>query len=170
MPTAPKLPPYHSVPPAQRSAALPHQAVLDHCGLTAADLDELRQYGDVLVPADGPAPRFRDADPDGEVLALALEQVGHRLTQVLRVLQETPGETPGQRLDALAAARPADFRTFRDLIVCSYLSTPAVWQLVGYDGRQQRLPEPGEAETYLAGGILDVVTARGPIYTATDPT
>jgi hypothetical protein len=140
-------------------------AVLEHCGFTDEDLDLLREYGDVLVPEDGKAPNFSQADPDGDVLALTLEQAGHRLAQILAILKDTPGAGPGERLDALETSQPGEFRYLRDILVCTYLSTPMIWDLVGYDGRKPHPPEPGEAEEYLAGGILDPVVARGPIYT-----
>jgi hypothetical protein len=136
--------------------------------LTPDDLDLLRAYGDVLVPQDGEAPRFSGADPDGAVLALAIEQVGHRLAAILAALAATPGDDPGQRLAAFETAQPDTFRYLRDILVCSYLSTPRVWELVGYNGRPPRPPRPGEAEEYLAGGILDPVVARGPFYTTAD--
>ncbi|MCL2482336.1 MAG: hypothetical protein FWF43_02735 [Propionibacteriaceae bacterium] len=166
--TAPVLPPYYEIPPAERTAALPQDVVMQRCGLTNDDLELLRDYGDVLLPENGRAPRFSDADPDGEVLGLALAQVGHRLAQLLAVLKTTPGADAAERLEALQAAQPDRFTELRDLLVCCYLSTPMIWEIVGYDGRKQHLPEPGEAESYLAGGLLDQVVARGPIYITPD--
>jgi len=145
--------------------AMPKDRVLELCGLDATDLDRLRAYGDVLLPANGDAPRFSDADPTGEVMVLTLEQVGHRFAQILEILADTPGATPAEQLQALESARPDKFTYLRDLLVCCYLSTPTIWQILGYDGRKERLPAEGEAEMYLAGGILDPVIAVGPIYT-----
>lgn len=131
---------------------------------TPEDLDRLRAYGDLLFPEDGAAPRFSSADADGEVLALAIEQVDHRLAAILAALEATPGDNPGERLRAFESADPVGFTYFRDVLACCYLSTQRVWEIIGYNGRKPRPPRPGEAEMYLVGGILDPVVTRGPIY------
>ncbi len=127
-------------------------------------LATLQEVGCILVRAENGIPGFAETDPDGETLAIALSHAGSRLRPVLDALATQPAENLKGRLEELAENEPSMFAELRDVLVCSYLSTPPMWRLLGYGGRVPRPPADGEAEEYLAGGVLEPVLARGPIY------
>lgn len=124
----------------------------------------LQRVGNLLVRPENGNPGFIDADPDGKILAVAVGHAGRALRPAVDALTLNDSRSLEERLNDLAREKPAMFAELRDVLVCSYLSTPAMWRLLGYGGRIPRPPAAGEAEGYLSGGILDAVIARGPIY------
>ena len=134
-------------------------------GITATQLRTLEQLAALITPAAGQFPSAAEADPDQEVLGLALSHFRRSLPQIRRYLS---GLEPGDDLPDLAtleARDPDGFRLVCDFLVARYLTCRRVWGLLGYPGRVQAPPAPDEAESYLRGDILKPVTLRGPIYT-----
>jgi hypothetical protein len=79
---------------------------------------------------------------------------------------------PGEPEAVLAQLRERDaegFTGFAFAVAGAYLINPRIRRELGYPGPAPvRNPAlPGEAESYLEDGILDVVIARGPIYRPT---
>lgn len=127
-------------------------------------LATLQQIGCLVIRPEDGIPGFAETDPDGKILAIALGHAGRHLRPILDALAAQSADGLEDRLRELTRHEPEMFAALRDVLVCSYLSTPAMWRLLGYGGRVPRPAAAGEAEGYLADGILDPVVARGPIY------
>jgi hypothetical protein len=86
----------------------------------------------------------------------------------VRSVLALPGE-PVQVLARLREQSPEQFTGFAFAVAGAYLINPRIRRELGYPGPAP-VPNPalpGEAESYLEDGILDVVIARGPIYRPT---
>jgi hypothetical protein len=132
--------------------------------LTPERAELLRACGSLVVPPEDGAPGFTEADADGQMLAAATVYAGQRLAQIAAAIESMPGSDLSERLNAFSREQPALFKHLREILVCCYLSTSKVWELVGYTGRKPRSPTPGEADEWLGSEILDPVRRRGPIY------
>lgn len=137
--------------------------MLAEADVTPDCLELLRTCGSLLAVPDGGAPGFTEADPDGQMLAAAIRHAGPRLAHIASAIESMPGSDVSERLNAFSREQPTLFGHLREILICCYLSTSQVQELVGYTGRRPRPPSPGEAGVWLGGGILDPVRRRGSI-------
>ncbi len=137
--------------------------------LTPERAELLRACGSLMMPAEDGAPGFTEVDADGQMLAAAAVYAGPRLAHIAAAIESMPGSGLSERLDAFRREQPALYNYLQEILICCYLSTSKVWELVGYTGRRPRPPAPGEAEEWLASGLLDPVRKRGPIYRSPAP-
>lgn len=140
--------------------------------MTARSLDgdmreTFRALADALLPADGPMPAASAADEDGGWLDRVLKVRPDLVPVLTRVLSAAAGRDPLSEVRRLKLEDPPGFLAFASACAGSYYLNPAIRRLIGYPGQEPSLPEPGEADSELGGGILDPVVARGPIYRPT---
>lgn len=67
-------------------------------------------------------------------------------------------------LRSLAKSQPGVFASLSNVLAGAYLMVPAVRSAVGYPGQGHNPAPPSQIGDELAGGILDPVVDRGPIY------
>ncbi|WP_408899733.1 hypothetical protein ACJ5H2_22765 (plasmid) [Nocardioides sp. R1-1] len=135
--------------------------------LPQVQIDALEELAEIITPATPGFPSCADADPDGEVLALALREFVRDIPRITRYLSQVAQLTAPERSDlsALEALDPDGFGIVCDLLVGRYLTCRPVWKLLGYPGRVPAQPAPDEAEFFLRDDLLLPVVERGPIYT-----
>jgi hypothetical protein len=132
--------------------------------LNASQQKRLNVFADVLIPGGAGLPSASEVDPDGNWMERTLK-VRPDLMDVLLACLAKDGE-PDIILDQLKNSDPEEFDKFAFAISGAYLMNTRVRILLGYPGAAT-LPNPilpGEAESYLDDGILDVVINRGNIY------
>ena len=136
--------------------------------LDARQRQTLRAAQDWFVtPVDGfPSPAR--ADPDERVLDLVLAEVEPLLTELADVLDAGNSADVGAWLQSLESDNPAGFDLVRLVCLGRYLSSPPVWDVLGYRGRRPAPIRPGEAEEYL-DGLLEQPRRRGKVYRPTPP-
>jgi hypothetical protein len=134
-------------------------------GLTEEQLGTLNRLATLITPATESFPSADEADPDREVLSVALGHFARSRLQILQYLDRVEDESRASTIESLEARDPRGFGVVCDLLVGRYLSCRPVWKVLGYPGRVRALPTKGEAEFFLRDGLLDPVVARGPIFT-----
>lgn len=129
--------------------------------------DRLRALADALIPGGEGLPAASEIDTTGKWIDRALT-ARPDLVQCVVELAAAPGE-PDAILDRLRKDDPEAFDRVTEAISGAYLLSPRVRRLLGYPGAAPKPKPPlrDEAELYLEDGILDGVTARGPIYRPT---
>jgi hypothetical protein len=140
--------------------------------VTATSLDgetreTFRALADVLLPAHGPMPAASTADADGGWLDRVLAARPDLMPVLMRVLSGAAGREPLSEVRRLKREDPAGFLALASACAGSYYLNPRIRGLIGYPGQEPSLPEPGEADAELSGGLLDHVVARGSIYRPT---
>jgi hypothetical protein len=123
-----------------------------------------KALADVLFPAEAAMPAASAADSDGAWLDRVLAVRPDLLPALTRVLAEAAGEDPRAEVRRLKRDDAQGFLALASACAGSYYLNPANRQLIGYPGQEPSLPEPGETDAELGGGILDPVVARGPVY------
>jgi hypothetical protein len=138
----------------------------DEVPVSETQLRTLNQLAEVITPTVGGFPSAEEADPQGDVLAMALAEFARDLPLITAYLDQLVGDAVDLTdLDRLEAANPQGFGAICDLLVGRYLTCRSVWKLLGYPGRVPAEPKQGETEFYLRDNLLDPVIARGPIFT-----
>jgi hypothetical protein len=127
----------------------------------------LRRLGDTLAPASDTMPSFSEADKSGRFLTRAFEALPHLGPLALEAADGLGEAKPQEYLHRLSTEQPETFSALHLILVGAYLINRRVWRRLGYPGRKPTPARADEAEFYLDGGLLDQVTARGPIYTPT---
>jgi hypothetical protein len=140
--------------------------------MTAMSLDgdmreTFRALADVLLPAHGQMPAASAADADGGWLDRVLAARPDLVPVLTRVLPGAAGRDPLSEVRRLKREDPAGFLAVASACAGSYYLNPGIRRLIGYPGQEPSLPEPGEADAELSGGLLNPVVARGPIYRPT---
>ena len=130
----------------------------------------LAPLADLLIPARAPMPVASDADARGEWLDLALRSRPDLVAHVREVLGRAAGREPGAELRRLQTEEPKSYVALATIVAGAYYMAPEVRALVGYPGQKPTLPADDQADRDIAGGVLDPVTARGPIYRPTPST
>ena len=126
-----------------------------------------KALADVLFPAEAGMPAASAADSDGTWLDRVLAVRPDLLPALTRVLTAAGGRDPGAEVQRLKREDAQGFLALASACAGSYYLNPATRRLIGYPGQEPSLPEPGETDAELGGGILDPVLARGPIYRPT---
>jgi hypothetical protein len=141
------------------------------------ELDEMVQrlaaFADALIPGGAGLPSASQAGVHVGLIERTLAARPDLEDIVLGVI-DSEGE-PAAELERLRVADPALFDNFTFAISGAYFLSHDVRRLLGYPGPapEPKPAAPDEAERFLAGGLLDPVIARGPIYRPTpdtDPT
>ena len=125
----------------------------------------LARLADVLIPAGEGFPSAHEAGVAGDgldqVLALRPE-----LAAGLKKILALAGDRPAAEVVAqLQASDPIGFGILAELIPGAYFLNPHVRSKLGYHGQSPRPIDPHA--DYLEEGLLEAVTARGPMYRAT---
>jgi hypothetical protein len=129
--------------------------------------ETFKALADVLFPADDAMPAASTADPNGAWLDRVLAVRADLLPALTRVLSGAAGHDPGAEVRRLRREDAPGFLALASACAGSYYLNPGNRRLIGYPGQEPSLPEPGESDAELGGGILDPVVARGPIYRPT---
>lgn len=129
--------------------------------------ETFKALADVLFPAEAAMPAASAADSDGAWLDRVLAVRPDLLPALTRVLSEAAGQDPSAEVRRLRREDAQGFLALASACTGSYYLNPGNKRLIGYPGQEPSLPEPGEADAELGGGILDPVVARGPIYRPT---
>ena len=132
--------------------------------LSSSERERLAVFADFVVAGGAGLPSASEAAVH-EVWIDREFAVRPDLAQTVMGVLKRPG-TPTEVVGALRDKEPALFNAFAFAIAGAYLINPRVRELLGFPGP---LPEknpafPDEAETFLEGGLLDPVIARGPIW------
>jgi hypothetical protein len=127
----------------------------------------LAELADCLISGGAGLPSASDVDTHGPWIDRVLDarpDLAPVVQQVL-ALDGPPQET----LDGLRERDPEVFGHFAYTVAGAYLTNPRIRKLLGYPaaGPAKNPAFEDEADSYLEDGILDVVTARGPIYRPT---
>ena len=136
--------------------------------LTPEQTETVRAMCDWFVPPTVDAfPNWQVADPDESVLVLALEQLAPHREQLTAALDACADADAAKYLERVRVDDPPLFTLLFVLCMGRYLACRPVWQVMGYPGQRPTPVRPGEAEEYLADGLLDQPIARGKVFRAT---
>jgi hypothetical protein len=137
--------------------------------LTGEQRVRLAALADVLIPGGHGLPSASQCDVQGKWVDRAVVARPDLVDVVCRVI-ELPGDPAGV-INRLQEQEAATFEQFALVVSGAYLMSARVRRLLGYPGPapQQKPALPDEAEVYLEDGILDPVTARGPILRVSTP-
>lgn len=139
---------------------------------TANPLDDRRRQtlaalADELVPAALGMPAASEVD-------VHLEGINHVLAArpdlgppLARLLEDLAGQEPAAALARLNEEDPEAIGVLGTAVTGAYYIDPRVRALLGYHGQPNKPPQPGESDEYLAGGLLDPVRERGPVFRPT---
>jgi hypothetical protein len=136
--------------------------------LTGAEIATLRAIADALIPASGRGPAAT-TEPDFDTcLGRAVDARADAFDAITAILARLGGAAPeviDQALRKLHADQPATFQALSAVIAGAWLLTPTVRKRIGYPGQRRDPARLEEAADQISDGILDLVIARGPIFT-----
>ena len=139
--------------------------------LTAAEVATLRAIADALIPAAGDDPAATTEPEFDRWLARAVDARADSFGALTIVLTQLEGAAP-EAIDAalrrLHADQPEVFQVVSAVVAGAWLMIPAVRERIGYPGQGGARARLEEAADQISDGILDPVTARGPVYTPAD--
>lgn len=135
-------------------------------------LDEKRRgtlaaLADELVPAALGMPSATEVDVHIEGINHVLAARPDLAEPLARLLDQVADEDPAAALERLNQEDPEAIGVLGTAVTGAYYVDPRVRDLLGYHGQPNKPPQPGESDEYLAGGILDPVRERGPVYRPT---
>ena len=123
---------------------------------------------DILIPAAEGMPAASAMDVQGAMLDRILALRPDLAPAFRRGLAAAAaGKPPQQAAEALNRDDGEAFAAIGLVASAGYYMTPAVRELIGYPGQENRPADPDRTPEYLANGMLQQVIARGPIF---DPT
>lgn len=139
---------------------------------SANPLDEKRRatlaaLADELVPAALGMPSATEVDVHIEGINHVLAARPDLAEPLARLLDQVSGEEPAAALERLNEEDPEAIGVLGTAVTGAYYIDPRVRDLIGYHGQPNKPPQPGESDEYLAGGILDPVRERGPVFRPT---
>lgn len=139
---------------------------------SANPLDEKRRatlaaLADELVPAALGMPSATEVDVHIEGINHVLAARPDLAEPLARLLDQVGEEQPAAALERLNAEDPEAIGVLGTAVTGAYYIDPRVRDLLGYHGQPNKPPQPGESDEYLAGGILDPVRERGPVFRPT---
>lgn len=135
--------------------------------LTAQQVDTLHAMAEWFMPAVEGYPSNDDADPDGSVLLLALDQLRPLLPAIAAALDCAAREGVTSYLQRIDATEADTYELLRTLLIGRYLMCRPVWDVLGYTGRRPSPIQLAEYENEFTDGILEPVLARGKIFRPT---
>lgn len=122
---------------------------------------------DVLIPAAEGMPSASDVDVQGAMLDRILGLRSDLVEDFRRGLASAAGKPPADAAEALNRDDAEAFGAISIVASAGYYMTPAVRDLIGYPGQENRPADPDETPEYLANGMLQQVIDRGPIFVPT---
>lgn len=120
-----------------------------------------------FFPPSADYPSSDQADPDGSVLLMVLEQLRPLRAQILAAINAVRLSDVNSHMVDLEDSDADAFELLRVLFVGRYLSCKPVWEMLGYTGRKPRPILEGEADMYLRDGLVEPAIARGKVYRPT---
>ncbi len=139
---------------------------------TAAEFDTesratLAALADVLVPEAEGMPAASQVDVQGKWVDRVLKVRPDLAAELARVLGTARGREPVAEVERLQHEDAGGFAVLALAVTGAYYLHPRIRKLIGYPGQKKNPPYPDEADYYLRDGLVDPVTARGPIYRPT---
>lgn len=125
---------------------------------------------DVLIPAAEGMPAASDVDIHGAMLDRILGLRPDLLEAFQRGLAAAAGKPPANAAEALNRDDAEALGAVGIVASAGYYMTPAVRELIGYPGQENRPADPDETPEYVANGMLQQVLDRGPIFVPTPET
>jgi hypothetical protein len=127
----------------------------------------LAALADELVPAALGMPSATEVDVHLEGINHVLAARPDLAEPLARLLDDLAGQEPAAALARLNEEDPEAIGVLGTAVTGAYYIDPRVRDLLGYHGQPNKPPQPGESDEYLAGGILDPVRERGPVFRPT---
>lgn len=123
------------------------------------DRSVLTALAEWLIPADRGLP----AGVDDRHVDRALRVRPDLVPLVERAVAVCAGRPPEVAVPALAAADAPAYQALALLLSAAYFMHPKVRRQIGFTAHAPAPIYPDEAELDLEGGLIDPVTARGPL-------
>jgi hypothetical protein len=134
--------------------------------VTAEHRAVLGGLADQLIPAGGGMPSATEAGVTGEHLDEVLRARPDLGTPLVQTLEAVSDLAPGVAIARLKDSDADGWSVLTAVIPGAYFMNPDIREAIGYPGLEVRPIDP-DAEDWNEDGLLDSVTARGPVYRPT---
>jgi hypothetical protein len=128
---------------------------------------QLGGLADELIPAGSGMPSASAAGVAGRYLDALLEARPDLAAPLLTALEQVEDLAPGAAIAHLRDAHPDGWGVLTAIVPGAYFLNPEMRAAIGFPGLEARPIDAAAEPDYLAGGLLDSVVARGPVYRPT---
>ena len=132
--------------------------------LSDADLEKLARFATVLIPGTGAMPSAGSLEGYATLLRTAVKATHYTADELRAVLAAIPSGTDLASAKAFEASDPANFEKASIIVSGAYFISPAILGKLGYPTERQHPAGDSEFADEYETGIVDVVTARGPVW------
>jgi hypothetical protein len=133
-------------------------------GFDASEIAALAALADILVPAAEGMPAASEAGMPGPLLDQVLTSRPDLRVPLRQLLQRAKDREPREFIASLYRNDPAAMRILGFVIAAGYYLSPEVKRRLNYPGQLRQPPAAETLAEYFAGGALQRVINRGPIW------